>query len=210
MVSTAFRAHGHEAFSCDIMDCSGGHPEWHIKGDCIPLLDGNCVFQTVDGKFHTQDGKWDLVIAHPPCTFLTVAGAANIPKHPERIDLGFQAKEFFLKCLNADCDMVAVENPPPMKRFGLPPYTQIVRPWQHGHNNNKAICLWLKGLPPIVPTNLIDYIPETVTWVYSKTGERKSCSRWYNTDTRNHSKARSKTFSGIAIAFAEQWGTLRD
>ena len=204
-VCKAFRNRGHEAYSCDIQDCSGGHPEWHIKVDVIPLLNGNCEFYTVDGVKHVIAGKWDLIIAHPPCTYLTGAGACNIPKHPERIPLGFEAVEFFLKILNADCDKIVIENPPPMKRFNLPKYNQLVRPYMLGESNNKPICLWIKGVEELKPTNIVEKDKDIVRWVHKATGQIKSCSKWYNTNTSQHSKHRSKTFHGVAEAMAEQW-----
>lgn len=205
-VCKAFRARGHEAYSCDLQECSGGHPEWHIKGDVLPLLNGDCTFTTMDGRTHEQVGRWDLIIAHPPCTYLTPAGAANIPKHPERIELGREASKFFMLFLNADCERIAVENPPPMKMFNLPKYSQLIRPWQFGECNGKPLALWLKNLPLLVPTEIIDCKPEMVYWVHKATGKKKSCSKWYNTDTSHHSKHRSKTFPGIARAMVEQWG----
>lgn len=190
-VCTAFRTRGHEAYSCDILDCSGGHPEWHIKDDVLKHLDEG----------------WDLIIAHPPCTYLTGAGAANIPKHPERIPLGFEAAEFFMKLYNAPCNRICVENPPPMKRFGLPPYTQLIHPYEFGELAIKPTCLWLKGLPELKPTKILDksLIPMSV-WTYSKTGQRKSCSKWFNCGKKDRQIKRSKTFQGIADAMAEQWG----
>lgn len=209
---------GHRAFSCDILECSGGHPEWHIQGDVlqilnptmIPIWDGSTrikgiEFNTCDGQYHFINNKWDMIIAHPPCTYLTGAGACNIPKHPERIQLGFDAAEFFRKILDADCERIVVENPPPMKRFMLPKYTQIVRPWMFGDRNNKPICLWIKGVDALNPTNIVEKDTDIVRWVHKKTGQKKSCSRWYNTNTNDHSKHRSKTFHGIAKAMAEQW-----
>ena len=204
-VCKAFRKRGHEAYSCDIQECSGSHNEWHIIQDVIPLLNGNCEFETADGTKHKIEGKWDLIIAHPPCTYLTGAGACNIPKHPERIPLGFEAAEFFLKILNADCDKIVVENPPPMKRFNLPKYNQLVRPYMFGESNNKPICLWLKGVDELEPTNIVEKDKDIVRWVHKATGQKKSCSKWYNTNTSQHSKHRSKTFEGVAIAMAEQW-----
>lgn len=220
-VCKAFRELGHEAYSCDIQKCSGGHPEWHIMDDVLGILNprmqleglsheyyGIKPFKTMDGEMHFIHGKWDMLIAHPPCTFLTVAGACNIPKHPERIQQGVEAADFFLKFLEADCERIAVENPPPMKRFGLPKYTQLVRPWMFGHRNNKPICLWLKGLPELYPTNIVEKDNDMVRWVHKATGKKKSCSKWYNTNTGDHSRHRSKTFPGIAKAMAEQWGGL--
>ena len=205
-VTIELRKLGHEAYSCDIIECSGGHPEWHIMQDVLPLLNGNCEFQTCDGELHRVDGKWDMIIAHPPCTYLTVAGAANIPKHPERIELGFQAVEFFLEIINCDCEKIAIENPPPMKRFGLPRYDQLVRPYMFGEKNNKPICFWLKNLSPLQPTEIVEKDTDIVRWVHKATGQKKSCSKWYNTNTNQHSRHRSKTFPGVARAMAEQWG----
>lgn len=131
-VCVAFREKGHEAYSCDIQECSGGHPEWHIRGDVLPLLNGFCSFKTQNMSENDEPiwllQKWDLIIAHPPCTYLTIAGACNIPKHPERIELGFEAVRFFEKFLNADCEHICIENPPPMKRFSLPLCSQIIQP----------------------------------------------------------------------------------
>lgn len=222
VVCKAFREKGHQAYSCDIIDCSGGHPEWHIKGDVLDVLNPKEIFftdydntkhhlygiefQTMDGKTYVFAGQWDLIIAHPPCTYLTGAGACNIPKHPERIPLGFEAAEFFLKILNSDCDKIVVENPPPMKRFNLPKYNQLVRPYMFGESNNKPICLWLKGVDKLDPTNIVEKDKDIVIWVHKATGQKKSCSKWYNTNTSQHSKHRSKTFEGIAEAMAEQWG----
>ena len=205
-VCAAFRAKGHVAYSCDILPCSGGHPEWHIQGDAIPLINGLCDFTTQDGQEHRIIGKWDLIIAHPPCTYLTFAGAANIPKHPERIAKGFEAAEFLKKFLSADCKKIVVENPPPMKRFNLPAYTQLVRPYMFGEINNKPICLWIKGVDPLKPTKIVEKDTDIVRWVNKATGKKKSCSKWYNTNTNRHSEHRSKTFEGVAKAMAEQWG----
>lgn len=209
-VTKEFRRLGHEAYSCDIIECSGGHPEWHIMQDVLPLLNGNCSFQTMDGEEHRLEGRWDMIIAHPPCTYLTVAGAANIPKHPERIEKGFEAAEFLKKFLIADCDKIVVENPPTMKRFDLPKYTQIVRPWMFGESNNKPICFWLKGVSEIKPTNIVGKDTDMVRWVHKATGQKKSCSKWYNTNTSQHSRHRSKTFPGVAKAMAEQWAGVAD
>lgn len=223
VVCKAFRTRGHEAFSCDIQPCSGGHPEWHINGDVLAVLNPKDInvtmpcddiqqvvygisFKTMDGKPHFINGKWDLIIAHPPCTYLTGAGACNIPKHPERIQLGFEAVEFFLKILNSDCERIVVENPPPMKRFNLPKYSQLVRPYMFGESNNKPICFWIKGVAELKPTNIVEKDKNIVKWVHKATGKRKSCSKWYNTNTSQHSKHRSKTFKGVAEAMADQWG----
>ena len=206
-VCKAFRAKGHEAYSCDIQPCSGGHPEWHINDDVSLLVDGyngGYIFFTEDGKRHFIM-RWDMLIAFPPCTYLTPAGASNIPKHPERIDEGWKAKEFFMKFYNADCPKICIENPPPMKRFCLPAYTQIVSPFMFGEPNGKKHALWLKGLSELHPTNIVEVPKAECVWFYK--GKRKSMSKWYNTgDIKHRSQIRSKTFSSVAIAMAEQWG----
>lgn len=204
-VCKAFRALGHEAYSCDIQEPSGGHPEWHILGDALTAIQGGQV-TTMDGQARDV-GRWDLLIAHPPCTYLTVAGAANIPKHPERIQQGEEAAAFFMAFYNSDIPRIAIENPVPMRRFGLPPYTQIARPYMFGHNNGKPICLWLKNLPILMATDIVPCNPELSERVYK--GKRKSMSKWYNDGGRkDRAKLRSKTFPGIARAMAEQWGGL--
>lgn len=202
-VTIELRKLGHNAFSCDIEPCSGGNPEWHIQGDVLPLLNGRCEFNTVDGTIHSIVDKWDMIIAFPPCTYLTPAGACNIPKDPSRITKGWLAKEFFMKFYNSDCDKIAIENPPPMKRFEIPKYSQIIQPYEFGEPVSKKTAIWVKGLPTLKPTNNIgkDSV-EMVEWEYQ--GKRKSCSKWYNRNAGNP-KARSKTFQGIAKAMAEQW-----
>ena len=160
VVCKAFRERGHEAYSCDIVDCSGGHPEWHIKQDVLPLVNGFCSFETMDGTKHHIDSKWDLLIAHPPCTYLSNAGACRLypskgQLNQERYQKGLEAKEFFLKFLNADCEKIAVENPVPSKIFALPKYTQIIQPYEYGHPFTKKTCLWLKGLPKLTPTDVV-------------------------------------------------------
>lgn len=205
-VCVEFRKRGFEAFSCDLVECSGGHPEWHIKTDVLNIMNGHSTFTTQDGEHHRIRGEWDLIVAHPPCTYLTGAGAANIPKHPERIKEGYKAATFFLKIASANCDKIAIENPPPMKRFGLPDYDQIVRPYMFGAKNNKPICFWLKNLPPLSPVNECAKDDDMVVWIHKKTGKRKSCSKWYNTNTNRHGIHRSKTFPEVAAAIAEQWG----
>ena len=223
-VCIAFRDKGHNAFSCDILSCSGGHPEWHICGDVLPLLNGNCEFRTMDGVKHRIDGKWDLIVAFPPCTHLAVSGAAWFEK--KRAD-GRQKEgiEFFAKFLNADCDRIVIENPvgiisgdyipkwfPELAvKYGFPiKPTQKIHPWMFGDNFNKTTCLWIKGLPPLIP--LITEQPELewFEWVDSKTGKKKRQPKWFEDAWKlppeERAKVRSKTFTGIAKAMAEQWG----
>lgn len=193
-VCKAFRELGHEAYSCDIIDCSGGHPEWHIKGDALELL-----------KL-----KWDLIIAHPPCTYLTNAGArwlhAGGTLNQKRYALGIEAREFFMAFYNADCPKIAVENPVPASVFNLPEYSQVIQPYEFGHPYSKKTCLWLKGLEPLKPTQVIeDHVPFISSGTYSKTHDPryKGASR-----KGGSAKSRSKTFPGIAKAMAEQWGGI--
>lgn len=206
-VCKAFRARGHEAYSCDIQECSGGHPEWHIQGDCLPLLNGNCTFQTADTHTHTQDGKWDLIIAHPPCTYLTNASAVRMRVkgviQPERYKKAMDAKNFFMAFYNAECDKIAIENPTPLKLVDLPPYTQAIQPYEHGHPYSKRTCLWLKGLPQIVPSNVLDHHEP---YVNGGCKDAHGNYRRFQGRKERDPKTRAKTFPGIAKAFAEQWG----
>ena len=200
-VCTEFRKLGHEAYSCDIKPCSGGNPEWHIKSDVIRLINGYCIFTTMDGKNHYINYKWDLIIAHPPCTYLSNAGARFLyPKgvlNEDRLKLGLEAKVFFMKIYNADCEKIAIENPIPSKVYGLPKYTQTIQPYEFGHPYQKKTCLWLKGLKPLQPT---DVLPK------EKRQSTKIAGNWFNKGGKERQKNRAKTFPGIAKAMAEQWG----
>lgn len=207
-VCKAFRARGHEAYSCDIQEPSGGHPEWHICGDVLPLLNGNCEFVTMDDVMHRIDGKWELLIAHPPCTYLSNAGArwlyAGGELNAERYRKGLEGKKFFMAMLNADCPRIAVENPIPSSIYDLPQYTQIIQPYQFGEPWSKKTCLWLNGLEPLQPTNIVeDYKPYCSSGSYSGTHNSK-----YKGASRKggSAKSRSRTFQGVAKAMAEQWG----
>ena len=203
-VCKEMRKLGHEAYSCDIQEPSGGHPEWHILGDVLPLINGNCTFTTMDGASHDIKGKWDLLIAHPPCTYLTSASSSCLKRNGvfnfDRFLKGLDAKEFFLKFYYADCDRICIENPAPIKAFALPSYTQIVQPYMFGESATKRTCFWLIGLPELRPTNIVDR-PETVKYTSPSGNTFYKC--W--TYTRSSGKARSKTFPGIAKAMAEQW-----
>lgn len=158
-VCEAFRANGHEAFSCDIINPSGGHPEWHIKGDVIPLLnpneDGSIIFITMDNVVHIILGGWDLIIAHPPCTYLTVTGNRwfNIEKYGEkaleRLKLREEAFKFFMSFVNASCDKIAIENPIGYVNSHYRKPDQIIQPYYFGDPYEKKTCLWLKGLPKL-------------------------------------------------------------
>lgn len=215
-VTIELRRLGHEAYSCDIIPCSGGHPEWHIQGDVLPLLNGRCSFDTVDGTIHTVEDKWDVIIAFPPCTYISNAGACRLyPKKgqldEERYRKGLEAKEFFLKILNADCPRVAVENPVSSKVFEMPPHTQEIQPYEYQrfedeepvlHPYTKKTRLWLKGLPKLIPTS-----PDAVPigpYCPAGTG-RKDRSKYGSAKRGEDAKNRAKTFLGIAKAMAEQW-----
>jgi site-specific DNA-cytosine methylase len=189
-VCKAFREKGHRSFSCDIQECSGGHPEWHIKGDVIPLLNGNCTFTLQNGEKDRQVDKWDIIIAFPPCTDLCVSGARWFKE--KRAD-GRQQKsiDFFLKFTQSSCSKVAIENPIGIMSNHYRKPDQIVQPWQFGHGETKATCLWLKGLPLLTPTCIVDEREQRI---------------WKMPPGEERSKLRSKTFPGIAKAMADQWG----
>lgn len=224
-VTKELRRLGHEAYSCDIIECSGGHPEWHVMQDVLPLLDGECSFVSMDGQSHSINGKWDMIIAFPPCTHLAVSGAAHFEK--KRAD-GRQrwGIEFFCRFLKANCDKVAIENPvgiisgdyiqrwfPDLaEKHGLPQKpTQAIHPWMFGDNYSKSTCLWLKGLEPLIP--LVSEQPELEwkEWTDKKTGKKKRQPLWFykalvdSKTPEERAKIRSKTFPGIARAMAEQW-----
>lgn len=189
-VCKAFRERGHEAYSCDLLPCSGGNPEWHLQMDAIEAI---------------ELVKPDLIIAHPPCTYMSKAGARWMHGggtiNQERLAKAMEAKEFFMRILNSNVKMIAVENPQPLKIVGLPPHTQAIQPYQFGHPYSKKTLLWLKGLPPLKPTNILtEYKP----YLPSNTGGAKRGQKFmYKSISQRDS---SKTFPGIAKAMAEQWG----
>lgn len=206
-VCMAFRTRGHEAYSCDIIKPSGGHPEWHIQQDVIPLLNGNCSFKTSDGANHTIEGEWDLIIGHPPCTYLTVTGNRwfNVEKYGdkarERIKLREEAKDFFMKIANAQCARIAIENPVGVMSTAWRKPNQTIQPYYFGDPFEKRTCLWLKGLPLLKKTNEVTP-PARVQY-----NGGTSMPEWYaNAPKAERSKIRSKTFPGFAQAMAEQWG----
>lgn len=205
-VTIELRKSGHEAYSCDIEECSGGHPEWHIQNDVLPLLNGSCEFYTVDGVVHSIDGKWDMIIAFPPCTYLSNAGACRLyPQrgvlNQERYEKGLEAKEFFMRFYNANCDRIAIENPVSSKVFQMPKHTQEIQPYQFGHPYTKKTRLWLKGLPDLEPTDILKPVGP---YVPAGTG-RKDRTKYGSAKRGEDAKNRSKTFPGIAKAMAEQW-----
>lgn len=194
-VCKEFRALGHEAYSCDILPCSGGHPEWHLQQDVTELL----------------KQKWDMIIAFPPCTHLSNAGAAY---WKEKQEDGRQqaAIDFFMLFVNADCSKIAIENPVGImsKKYRKP--DQIIQPWQFGDEASKKTCLWLKGLPLLQPTNIVDRGEFYKIYPPAKNGKAYTVPLWYQKlsglSTEERAKMRSKTFPGIAAAMAEQWGLL--
>lgn len=195
-VTIELRNLGHEAYSCDIEPCSGGHPEWHIRWDALSLINGNCSFMSCDGTLHHIDGKWDILIAHPPCTHLAVSGARWFKEGVKPRHLQDEAADFFMAFINADCDRIAVENPVCIMSTRYRKPTQIINPFQFGHPEQKKTCLWLKGLPPLKETNNV--------YDYMMTLPVKERTRIWQLGS-GHSKERSKTFPGIAKAMAEQW-----
>lgn len=213
----------HNAFSCDLLECSGGHPEFHIMENVLPLLNGNCKFHTMDGTEHSIVGGWDMIIAFPPCTHLAVSGARHFEK--KRADgRQYEAIEFFGAFLTADCPRISIENPvgiisgdyipkwfPELsERFNLPRKpSQIIQPWEFGDNYSKTTCLWLKGLPKLKKIVTEEPEMEFVEWKDHKTGKIKRQAKWYmdalNLPPAERAKVRSKTFQGVARAMAIQW-----
>lgn len=214
-VCKAFRARGHTAFSCDIQECSGGHPEWHIQDDVTFVLNGDCLFLTADGNAHMQTGAWDLIIAHPPCTYLTVTGNRwfNVERYGnkaiQRERERAEAAEFFMKFIRADCDRIAVENPIGYMSTHYRKPDQIIHPYYFGDPVRKATCLWLKGLQPLQATNIVEPViirDKNTTYsgpAYYVRDENGKILGWNDPRT---AKARSKTYHGVAEAMAEQWG----
>ena len=212
VVCKAFREKGHEAYSCDIIECSGGHPEWHIQSDVLPLLNGRCEFITLDGVKHKIEGTWDMIIAHPPCTYLCLSGQkhCNIElygeKAKQRIKERDKAVDFFMSFVNADCDKICIENPVGiMGRYYKKP-TQYIQPLQFGHPTSKRTGLWLIGLPKLKPTNIVEQ-------EFHISGTGRKWDKWFWESSMinplsERSKFRSRTFEGIAKAMADQWGNL--
>jgi len=191
-VTIEFRKLGHEAWSCDILPCSGGHPKWHLQQDVNYAL-----FQ-----------KWDMIIAFPPCTFLSNAGACRLYPtkgvlNHERYKKGMEAKEFFMEIYNADCEKVAIENPVSSLVFEMPKHTQEIQPYQFGHPYTKKTRLWLKGLPLLIPT--CEVRPEG-PYIPAGTGRKMKSKLGAALRAGGDALNRSKTFPGIAKAMAEQWG----
>ena len=202
-VCIAFREQGHEAYSCDILDCSGGHPEWHIKGDAIK---------------EAYSGKYDMMIGHPPCTYLSYAGT-RWWNDPGRLEKRLDALDFFAKLWLAPIDKICLENPRGCASPAIAKYSQAINPWQFGDEFSKPTLLWLKNLP------ILKHYPESDLFTekthvgkgefvehITKKGKVKKDAKWYyeavHLSPEERSKVRSKTFPGIAKAMAEQWSNL--
>lgn len=227
-VTTELRKLGHEAYSCDIEPCSGGHPEWHLQEDVTRLLNGKCKFKTVDGEWHCVQATWDMIIAHPPCTYLTTcANRAYSLKFntPEKVLQRYKARDeairFFVTIANADCEKIAIENPQGYMNTHYRKPDQTIHPYYFAESQNDAVnyhqkktCLWLKGLPLLVRRNDLPKPPPR----YISQGEKTKGKAigWcegmsgINGGRKERAKARSKTFPGIAKAMTEQWaGDIR-
>ena len=192
-VTKELRALGHEAYSCDIEPCSGGHPEWHLQQDVIPLL----------------EEKWDMIIAFPPCTYLTNTGNSwfNVEKYGEKALQRYKdrekAIEFFMLFANADCERIAIENPIGCMSTVYRKPNQIIHPYMFGDAERKATCLWLKGLPELVPTNIVE--PRIIKYKNGKGTDSPWHMETMSLPPKERAKMRSKTFPGIAKAMATQW-----
>lgn len=182
IVRDAFRKLGHDAWSCDIIP-TDADSTYHIQGDVLEILNQG----------------WDMMIAHPPCTYISNAGARHLyPKgilNQDRLAKGLEAKEFFMKLYQSDIPKIVVENPVPSKVYGLPKYTQTIQPYEFGHPFKKKTCLWLKGVQALKPTQIVEFSEST-----------KISGNWFNKGGKDRQKNRAKTFQGIADAMAAQWG----
>lgn len=193
-ITKEFRKLGHHAFSCDLQDCSGGHPEWHLKCDCLKVINIR---------------KWDLIIAHPPCTYLCITGNRwfNVERYGDKARQRMRDRKeailFFMDLVNAPCDHIAIENPIGIMSTVYKKPSQIIHPWEFGDPYEKPTCLWLKGLPPLKYTNIVSK-GEYITFPSGR-----KMPKWYkeigDLPIRERGKLRSKTFPGIAKAIAEQW-----
>lgn len=207
-VCKAFRERGHEAYSCDIQEPSGGHPEWHILGDALQAVEGGQI-TTMDGKTH-DIGKWDLLIAHPPCTYLAVSGNRwfNIARYGEKAQQRIAARsvavKFFMGFATANVDKIAIENPVGYMSTHYRKPDCIIEPYEFGHKARKKTCLWLKGLPKLTPTDIVD--PDIIHYQNGNGTDDPWHMETLKLPPKERAKARSKTFPGIAKAMAEQWG----
>jgi site-specific DNA-cytosine methylase len=172
IVTNALRYNGHEAYSCDVLECSGGNSQWHLRMDVRKVLKND----------------WDMIIAFPPCTHLSVSGARWFK---DKVEEQKDAIEFFMDIVNAPCEKIAIENPIGIMSTRYRKPDQIIQPWQFGHGETKATCLWLKDLPLLQPTYIVEGREQRI---------------WKMPPSKNRSKLRSKTYPGIAQAMADQWG----
>ena len=217
VVCRAFRAKGHNAYSCDIIPCSGGHPEWHIMQDVVPLVNGRCSFETMDGKKHAINGKWDMLIVFPPCTFLTNTGNRwfNIERYGEKAKKRFKDREaaiaFFMVFVNADCDRIVIENPIGVMSTVYRKPDQIIHPYYFAKEENdencerKATCFWLIG--DVQPLQYqIRFAPRIIEYKNGKGTDSPWHMQTMSLPPDERAKARSKTYAGVGEAMAEQWG----
>lgn len=204
-ITIQLRKLGHTAFSCDLQDCSGGFPEWHIKGDCLSVINGHCSFITSDGVEHSVSGCWDLVIAHPPCTYLSFAGNKyfDVEKYGlkaiHRMAERQKAYDFFMSIWCSDTPHLCVENPTGYINQRFRSADQVINPFEFGDLARKRTCLWLRGLPKLMPTYSLPP-PEPVAYSCGK--PRYFTEMCHGSDRQ---KQRSKTFEGIARAMAWQF-----
>lgn len=214
-VTKLMRANGHECYSCDIQECSGGHPEWHIKDDCLKIINGCCTFNTQDGETHNIDGRWDLIIAHPPCTYLTNVATrhhslkcTSLEKINARTVKRIEAMKFFMMFALANCEHIAIENPVGVMGTSYRKPDQVINPYQFAESVEdkanyvtKSTCLWLKGLDPL-PVNDLPRPDNKQLYGTFPSGKSKT---WEDSGVKRNSVERSKTFSGIAKAMAKTW-----
>ena len=206
-ITKAFRKLGYNAYSCDLLPCSGGHPEWHIQGDAIA---------------EAYSGKYDMMIAHPPCTYLSVAGAWAMYKKDEngnkvinevRKKNQTEALDFVRELMNAPIEHIAIENPVSVISSQIRKPDQIVHPYHFGDKASKSTCLWLKNLPKLEPTDIVEK-GEFKEWIDKKSGKKKRQATWIyeclqKAENKEHLRTlRSKTFQGMADAIADQWSCV--
>ena len=209
-VANVFRSLGHEAYSADLVPCSGGHPEYHIKGDVLPLINGRCTFSTMDGEQHTIPTRWDMIIAFPPCTYLSNVGNRwfDVSRYGEKAVKRWadrrKGAESFLQIAYADCDRIAIENPVGWMNNWRKP-SQVVSPWMFATDASeyvtKRTCLWLKGLKPL---KQVRFDRPNNAEIFGRMNNGKvKC--WCDSAVRSATD-RSRTFNGVARAMAEAWG----
>lgn len=208
-VCSAFRKLGHEAYSCDLLECSGGHPEWHIMGDCIPIINGNIKFFSMDGKIHNIEGRWDIIIAHPPCTRLCLSGQRWLYYGSREYRLRKRkdqekAIDFFMKFVTCDCLKVAIENPVGIMNTLYRKPDCIYNPYEFlGETECKKTCLWLKNLSPLLPSRITPLpVSERTHGIWKGEFDGKK----YSWNDPQVARLRSKTPLGVADAMAHQWG----